>query len=193
MSTDDSDKKKRDEDKRLNSLVAITVVILTVFGAVTKVKDDNINQAMQKAKADSIDAWAEYQFTRVKMHTDENGLNQLRLLETTNQISKELAAKQAAEYEADIKKYEGRSKETRAKAERLEAEYDKLNFRDDQFDMSDVFLSIAVAVSAVAALVDSFALLYFAWGSGVLGLFFGTAGFLGLSFRPESLAQLLGT
>ena len=133
------------------------------------------------------------QFTRVKMHTDENGLNQLRLLETTNQISKELAAKQAAEYEADIKKYEGRSKETRAKAERLEAEYDKLNFRDDQFDMSDVFLSIAVAVSAVAALVDSFALLYFAWGSGVLGLFFGTAGFLGLSFRPESLAQLLGT
>ena len=50
MSTDDSDKKKRDEDKRLNSLVAITVVILTVFGAVTKVKDDNINQAMQKAK-----------------------------------------------------------------------------------------------------------------------------------------------
>ena len=81
-------------------------------------------------------------------------------------MNKELAAKQAAEYEADIKKYEGRSKETRAKAERLEAEYDRLNFRDDQFDMSDVFLSIGVGVSAVAALVDSFALLYFAWASG---------------------------
>ena len=73
MSTDDSDKKKPDEDKRLNSLVAITVVILTVFGAVTKVKDDNINQAMQKAKAESHRRLAEYQFTRVKMHTDENG------------------------------------------------------------------------------------------------------------------------
>ena len=59
--------------------------------------------------------------------------------------------------------------------------------------MSDVFLSIAVAVSAVAALVDSFALLYFAWGSGALGLHFGTAGLLGLNFRPEWLAQLLGT
>ena len=181
------------DDKWLNRMVAVTVVILTVFMAITKVKDDNINQAMQKAKADAVDAWAEYQFARVKLHVDENGLNQLRLLESAGQIDKTLAAKQAAEYEADIKKYEGRSKETRAKAERLEAEYDRLNFRDDQFDMSDVFLSIAVAVSAVAALVDDFALLYFAWASGALGLAFGTAGFAGWNFRPEWLAQMIGT
>ena len=187
-----AEKEKR-EDKLLNNLVAVTVVILTVFMAVSKTKDDNINQAMQKAKADSVDAWAEYQFARVKLHVDENSLSQLRLLETTGQIDKALAAKQAAEYEADIKKYEGRSKETRAKAERLEAEYERLNFRDDQFDMSDVFLSIAIAVSAVAALVDSFALLYFAWGSGALGLAFGIAGFAGLNLRPEWLASLLGT
>ena len=193
MSTEGADKKAKDDDKRLNNLVAVTVVLLTVFMAITKTKDDNINQAMQKAKADAVDAWAEYQFARVKLHVDENGLNQLRLLETAGQIDKTLAAKQAAEYEADIKKYEGRSKETRAKAERLEAEYDRLNFRDDQFDMSDVFMSIAVAVSAVAALVDSFPLLYFAWASGALGITFGAAGFLGLNFRPEWLAQLLGT
>jgi hypothetical protein len=185
--------KERREDKRLNSLVAVTVVILTVFMAISKTKDDNINQAMQKAKADSVDAWAEYQFARVKLHVDENGLNQLRLLLTTGTYDRDLAGKQTAEYESDIKKYEGRSKETRAKAERLEAEYDRLNFRDDQFDMSDVFLSIAIAVSAVAALVDSFALLYFAWGSGALGLAFGTAGFAGWNFRPEWLASLLGT
>src|SRR6185503_11689758 len=115
-------KAEKREDKKLNDLVAVTVVILTVFMAISKTKDDNINQAMQKAKADSVDAWAEYQFARVKLHVDENGLNQLRLLESASQIDKTLAAKQAAEYEADIKKYEGRSKETRAKAERLEAE-----------------------------------------------------------------------
>ena len=158
-----AEKEKR-EDKTLNNLVAVTVVILTVFMAISKTKDDNINQAMQKAKADSVDAWAEYQFARVKLHVDENGLNQLRLLESGGQIDKALAAKQAAEYEADIKKYEGRSKETRAKAERLEAEYDRLNFRDDQFDMSDVFLSIAIAVAAVAALVDSFCAALFRLG-----------------------------
>src|SRR4029077_13805069 len=124
---------------------------------------------------------------------DENGRAQLRLLETTGTIDKILAAKQAAEYESDIKKYEGRSKETRARAEALEKEYDRLNFRDDQFDMSDAFLSIAIAVAAVAALVDSFWLLYVAWASGALGFGFGIAGFMGLNFRPEWLAQLLGT
>ena len=191
--TDTADAAKKREDRRLNDLVAVTVVLLTVFMAITKTKDDNINQAMQKAKADAVDAWAEYQFSRVKLHVDENGLNQLRLLETAGQIDKTLAAKQAAEYDADIKKYETRSKETRTKAEGLEAEYNRLNFRDDQFDMSDVFLSIAVAVSAVAALVDSFALLYFAWASGGLGIAFLAAGFLGLNLRPEWLAQLLGT
>jgi hypothetical protein len=177
MSTDDTAKK---EDRRLNDLVS-------------KTKDDNINQAMQKAKADSVDAWAEYQFSRVKLHIDENALNQLQLIQNSGLIDKALAARQAAEYEADMQKYEQRSKETRTKAERLDAEYERLNFRDDQFDLSDVFLSIAVAVSAVAALVDSFALLCFAWGSGTLGLVFGIAGFAGWNFRPEWLAALIGT
>jgi hypothetical protein len=189
----DADVKTESSDKRLNDLVAITVVILSVFMAVANIKDDNINQAMQKAKAESVDAWAEYQASRLKLHVDENGLAQLRLLETAGNFDRALAAKQAAEYEADIKKYEGRSTETRAKAERLEKEYDRLNFHDDQFDMSAAFSSIAIAVAAVAALVDSFWLLYVAWGSGVLGIFFGIAGFLGLNFRPEWLAQLLGT
>ena len=189
----DTDTKSASANRRLNDLVAVTVVILTVFAAISKVKDDNINQAMQKAKSESVDAWAEYQAARIKLHVDENGLSTLRLLETTGQIDKTLAAKQVAEYESDIKKYTARSAETMAKAKALEAEYDRLNFRDDQFDMSDAFLSIAVALSAVAALVDSFVLLYIAWGSGAFGLFVGIAGFLGLSVRPEWLASLLGT
>jgi len=180
------------DNKRLNRLVAVTVVILTVFMAISKVKDDNIVQAMQKAKSESVDAWAEYQSTRVKLHVDENGLATLRLLETTG-VDKALAVKQATEYEADIKKYQARSAETMAKAKTLEAEYDRLNFRDDQFDMSDAFLSIAVALAAVASLTEAFWLLAVAWGSGALGLMFGGAGFLGLNLRPEWLAQLLGT
>ena len=132
-------KTKKPHDRRLNDLVAVTVVVLTVFLAIGKVKDDNIVQAMQKAQAASVDAWAEYQSTRVKLHGDENGLTTLRLLESSG-VDKALAAKQAAEYEAVIKKYEARSKETRAKAEALEKEYDRLNMRDDQFDVSGLHL-----------------------------------------------------
>jgi hypothetical protein len=180
------------DDKRLNKLVAVTVVILSVFGAITKVKDDNIVQAMQKAKSESVDAWAEYQAARIKLHVDENGLAQTRLLETTS-VDKALSSKQAAEYESDLKKYQARSAETMAKAKALEAEYDRLNFRDDQFDFSDAFLSIAVALAAVASLAKAYWVLFVAWGSGTVGLIFGIAGFLGWNLRPEWLAQLLGT
>ena len=84
----DTDVKTEGDDRRLNNLVAITVVILTVFMAVSKIKDDNINQAMQKAKAESVDAWAEYQAARIKLHVDENGLSTLRLLETTGRSTR---------------------------------------------------------------------------------------------------------
>ena len=110
----DADVKTEGDDKRLNNLVAITVVILSVFMVVSNIKDDNINQAMQKAKQESVDAWAEYQASRIKLHVDENGLTQLRLLETAGNYDRAVAARRAAEFEADIKKYEARSKETRA-------------------------------------------------------------------------------
>ena len=192
MSDASGDGEKK-HDRRLNDYIAVTVVILTVFLAVSKVKDDNIVQAMQKAQSTAVDAWAEYQSTRVKLHVDENGLATLRLLETSGSVDKAVAAKQVAEYEADIKKYEGRSKETRAKAEALEKEYDRLNLRDDQFDISEAFLSIAIAVAAVGALVDAWWLLYFAWGSGAIGLAFGIAGFADIGLRAQWLASLLGT
>jgi ABC-type multidrug transport system fused ATPase/permease subunit len=180
-------------NKRFNHLVAITVVIFAVFMAVANIKGDNINQAMQKAKAESVDAWAEYQAARIKLHVDENGHSTLKLLETTGQIDKTLAASQAAEYETDMKKYQERSRETRAKAERLEAEYEALNYRDDQFDLSQAFLSMATALAAIAALVGLSWVLYVAWATGAYGLLLGVAGFLGLSMRPVWLAAMLGT
>ena len=191
--SDASGKTEKDQNQWLNELVAVSVVVLTVFLAVCKVKDDNIVQAMQKAQSAAADAWAEYQSTRVKLHVDENGLATLRLIETAGTIDKALAAKQVAEYEADIKKYQARSTETRAKAEALEKEYDRLNLRDDQFDISEAFISIAIALAAVAALADAWWLLYVAWGSGTIGFIFGAAGFAEIALRAQWLATLLGT
>jgi polyribonucleotide nucleotidyltransferase len=187
-----SDVEAEGENKRLNQFVAVTVVILTVFMGISKVKDDNIVQAMHKAKTESVDAWSEYQAARVKLHVDENGLSTLHLLESTGSIDRGIAKQQAMAYEADIEKYKQRSAATRAKAEALEAEYDRLNFHDDQFDLSDTFLSLGLALAAVAALVEIYWVLYLAWAAGGFGLLLGTAGFLALDFRPGWLAQFLG-
>jgi hypothetical protein len=191
--SDTEGKTEKEHDRWLNDIVAVTVVVLTVFLALCKVKDDNIVQAMQKAQATSVDAWAEYQSARVKLHVEENALATLRLLETAGSLDKALAAKQAAEYQADITKYQARSKETRAKAEANEKEYERLNLRDDQFDISEAFTSIAIALAAVAALVDAWWLIYVAWGSGGVGMLFGIAGFANISLRVQWLASLLGT
>src|SRR5438552_15687118 len=61
---------------RLNNLVAISVALLAAFMAVTKVKDDNIVQAMLQAKSDAVDSWGEYQAKRIKHHLVELGHDQ---------------------------------------------------------------------------------------------------------------------
>ena len=40
---------------------AITVVVLSVFMAVTKLKDENVVQAMQHTQVTAVDSWNEYQ------------------------------------------------------------------------------------------------------------------------------------
>ena len=65
---------------RLNNWIAITVAIISVFMAITKVKDDNIVQAMLQAKSDAVDTWNEYQAKKIKQHMAELGVNQVRAL-----------------------------------------------------------------------------------------------------------------
>jgi uncharacterized membrane protein YqiK len=48
--------------------------------------------------------------------------------------------------------------EIKAKAEAWQATYDDLNKVDDQFDLSDATMSVGIALSGVAALVNALAL-----------------------------------
>lgn len=174
-------------DKRLNNAVAISVVIFSVFTAFTKIKDDNIVQAMQAAKADAVDTWSEYQSTRIKQHLAENNvvLISARLARNEN-----VAAPVMEKLQQDIAKYESRSKDLAAKAKSFEAQYDALNFHDDQFDLSDAFMAVSISVAAVAALVELWWLLMVGWGAGAMGIVMGLAGFLGWPIHPGWLVQL---
>src|SRR2546428_11217600 len=68
---------------RLNNWIAVSVAILSAFMAVTKVKDDNIVQAMLQAKTDAVDTWSEYQSKRIKQHLAEIGHDQATALRLT--------------------------------------------------------------------------------------------------------------
>ncbi|MHB8472729.1 MAG: DUF4337 domain-containing protein [Gammaproteobacteria bacterium] len=179
------------KNKRLNMLVAITVLLLSVNMAIYKVKDDNIVQAMQLAKADAVDTWSEYQAKKIKLHLTENTLRQAEMLGESGAIKPDVLHKESALLQGEITRYKSELQQLQQRAKKFEAQYDALNYHDDQFDMSDAALSIAIAVAAVAVLTDVWFLLYFSWAAGAAGIVFGLAGFFGWQLHPDWLAALL--
>src|SRR6185295_11373255 len=69
-----------DRGDPLHNAVAVSVALLAAFMAVTKVKDDNIVQAMLQHKSDAVDTWGEYQAKKIKHHLVELGRDQARIL-----------------------------------------------------------------------------------------------------------------
>ena len=177
---------------RLNNWVAITVAIISVSMAITKVKDDNIVQAMLQAKSDAVDSWNEYQSKKIKQHMAELGLNQVRALQVLVQGkgNAELASQQKS-YQEAIVRYQAEEDTLTKKAKGFEKQYDDLNFRDDQFDLSDATLSISLAMLAITALTGKRKLLALAWLFAGFGLLMGLAGLLGLPLHPTLLVKLL--
>jgi phage host-nuclease inhibitor protein Gam len=177
-------------ESELGAMVAVTVVALSVFMAITKLKDENIIQAMQHTQVSAVDSWNEYQAERIKLHVDENDLAALKL-RTAGTDAGALGAE--TKRLSDKLGHYGKASDALAKDARAdEAHYQALDFRHDQFDMADALCSIALALSAVAALANRRALLFIGWGVGAAGIFMGIAGLAAWNVHPEWLASLFG-
>ena len=183
------------EEGRLNSIIALLVAITATFTALCNVKDGNICQAMAQAQANAVDAWSYYQAKGTKLNLAEATLDQLTL---ERDLHPELGAegrahldRKIAEYGGHLKTFEGEKVEIKAKAEEYQREYDRLNMRDDQFDLAEALLSVAIALFGITALTRKRFLLVFAIVLGGLGIVFGMAGFAGWKLHPDFLTSLL--
>jgi hypothetical protein len=146
---------KDPKSSRLNPAVAITVALLATFMGICKVKDDNIVQAMQQAQADKIDHWAFYQARNLREEVAKSTLVQLRLQAALVPVQHQAAyQEQIAAYETIIKDQTQKKEELKTLAEKDQLTYDALNFHDDQFDLSDALLAIAISMLAVASLTQ---------------------------------------
>ena len=178
--------------KRLNAAVAITVALLATFMGICKVKDDNIVQAMQQAQADKLDHWAFYQARNVRQDVAEAALTQLELSRAVQSPANTAAYDTAiAKYRATVASQAEKKEQLRKQALQDQVNYDALNFRDDQFDLSDALLAISIALLAVTALTQLWALYWVALVPTLLGVAMGTAGLLGLAIHPTAIIQLL--
>ncbi len=189
---DDTTVPRQKAHPRLNAAVAITVALLATFMGICKVKDDNICQAMQQAQADKIDHWSYYQARNLRQEVAESTLVQLRL-----QQSSQPAAGQAA-YADPIAHYARLAREQAQKKEEVKAQaaadqqtYDALNYRDDQFDLSDALLAIAISLLAVSSLTQFMWLYLLALVPSGFGVLMGLAGLAGWRIHPDALSSLL--
>jgi hypothetical protein len=102
-------------------------------------------------------------------------------------------------YKEQIRIYEDLAKEQNLKkaelkvlAEKDQASYDALNFRDDQFDLSDASIAIAISLLAIASLTQLSWLYFLALAPSGFGVLMGLSGLIGLGFHPDAIIRLLG-
>ena len=176
----------------LNRKVAVTVALLASFMGVCKIKDDNIVQAMQQAQADKIDHWAYYQARNLRQESAHLALLQLRLAAPARppaeQPGYQTAIAELERLEADQAK---KKLDVQNQAKQDQVNYDALNFRDDQFDLSDAALALALSLLALTSLTRQRWLYMAALVPTALGVFYGAAGLFGLPFHPDWLTSLL--
>lgn len=177
---------------RLNTAVAVTVAVLATFMGICKVKDDNIVQAMQQAQADKLDHWAYYQSRTIRADVAEAAATQLALAKAGAPAAQGPAYDQAiAGYRAKAADQVKKRDELKTQAETDQKTYDSLNYRDDQFDLSDALLAIAIALLAVTALTKLWPLFYVALVPTFFGVLMGVAGLAALPIHPDALVKLL--
>ena len=177
---------------RLSTWVAITVALLATFLGVCKVKDDNIVQAMQQAQADKLDHWSYYQARNIREEIAQATLTQLSLAQSR------LATEERAQYQEAMRNYERlvaeqsqKKEELGKQAEQDQQAYDSLNYRDDQFDLSDTLVALAISLLALTALTHKPWLYWVALVPTALGVVMGLAGLLGWHLHPDFLTRLL--
>ena len=175
------------KDKRINRLVALTVVVLSVAMGLGNIKDGNIVQAMTQAQANSLDRWNEYQATRTKLHIIETARAQLAAAAPSASIQSTIK-----QFDADAARYKAESPKLAKEAKGFSDQYDALNVHDDQFDAAEASLATAISIAAVAALTESWIPLVASWVIGGFGLFMTLCGFAGWPFHPDILSTLLG-
>jgi hypothetical protein len=182
-------------ESKLNTVVAVCVALVATFMSLCNVKASNLVQQMSQAQASGVDQWAYYQSKSTKANIADAAADQLTL---QRDMTPNLTADQKQKFDDAIqkqreaaKRYEKEKEDIKGKAEGFEKARDTLDVHNDQFDMAEALMSVAIALLGVTALTQKRWMLFVAGTFGVFGAFMGVAGFAKLSVHPEWLARIL--
>jgi len=183
-------------ESRLNAWIALFVAVVATFMALCNVKDGNVVQNMQQSQAKAIDQWAYYQAKGTKQNLAENTAQLLQVqLDMAPSLRPDQVVKvqaRIAEQKALAAKFEQEKNQIRHEAEQASKDYDAMNLHDDQFDLAEACLSVAVALAGITALTKQRWLFGMAGVMAGIGILYGLAGFFHWRMHSELMARLLG-
>ena len=182
---------ERAGESRLNSTVALLVALAATFVALTSVKDRNLTLGMLQAQAKAVDTWNYYQAKSTKQNLAEATLDELVALKGVTSPSSGELDKRIDDYRSQAGRYEHEKEDVKAQAEEFERRYEMLNARHDEFDLSDVSMSVAIALLGVTALTRKRWLMKVAAAFLGVGILFGMAGFLSWNIHLDALLSWL--
>ena len=168
--------------RRLNRVVAVTVVVAAVFMTFGKVKSEKITERMQVAQAQALDQWNFYQAKSVKQHLEVLQVENWQLQRDIGDLCAPAGARverSLSRWQTDIRRYDKEKAEIQQKAEAASRLREQLEQRNDRLHLTEALIALAIALLAVAGLVGNWAL----YGAGVLvallGIGAGAAAMLG--------------
>ena len=168
-----SDKTKIDEHKykefstRTNQLISLTVLILTICATFSSLYAGANSRKGILAQNQATDLWAFYQAKSIKQTLYENRIEMLKI---SPPADTELAAKLAAEYTAEIERYDVEQQAIKADALAKGVERDNCLSLNRGFASALTFLQISILLTSLATLMKRLFFRYAGIALGALGI-----------------------
>jgi hypothetical protein len=129
--------------------VTLTMAVLAVLVATVSLLGHRTHTEEIILQNKATDEWGYYQAKNIRRHNDELFADLTSIIATKDG---EGASKLQEKYRSEAERYKGEQKELDAKARELEQDGEHTRRKADRFDLSEVFLEIALVISSITLL-----------------------------------------
>jgi hypothetical protein len=192
---------EREEGARFRNRAALMIAILAAVLAVAGLGGGNATDDMIYNNIRASDTWAFFQAKNIRQTAYEIAIVEIEGDLAEPGLTPDRRAtmeRQLAEHRATIARYDSEpdpaapndllrgegKRQLRAQAEAFQAAREVAQQRDDNFDMAEVFLQLALVLGSIAILALNRAILILAAGLGTVGTLLMANGFLLLAPLP---------
>jgi Domain of unknown function (DUF4337) len=189
------ERKENEADDRFRNRAALLIAFLAAVLAVGGLGGGNATDDMVGNNIKASDSWSFYQAKNVRQTMYEIALDDLEQQLATGALTpagKAAAEQRLAKYKDTVTRYDSEpdpqapgdplkgdgKKQIKARAQAFEAGFDQASRRDNNFDLAEVFLQLALVLGSVAILAVSRWVLILSAVTGALGALLTLNGFL---------------